>query len=58
MSHFKQNEQLLVRLNRLENNDQQHLSMLQVQILQLKLKEERLKDKTIFQSLKNKVATH
>jgi hypothetical protein len=58
MSNLKKNEQLLVRLNPLESNYQQHLSMLQLQILKLKLKEEKLKDKTVFQSLKDKVATH
>ena len=58
MSHLKQNEQPLVRPNPLESNYKQHLSMLQVQILKLKLKEEKLNDKTVFQSLKDKVATH
>lgn len=58
MSNLKKNEQPLVRPNPLETNYQQHSSMLQVQILKLKLKEEKLKDKSIFQSLKNKVATH
>ena len=57
MSNLKNNEQLLVRLNHLDS-EQQYSSMLQVKILQLKLKEEKLKDKTIFQSLKDKIATH
>ena len=57
MTNFKKNE-LLVRLNSLENSARQHWSILQLQILQLQLKEEKLKDKTILQSLKNKITTH
>ena len=38
-------------------NYQVQLSMLQVEILKLELKKEKLKDKIIFQSLKAKIAT-
>ena len=38
-------------------NYQVQLSMLQVEILKLELKKEKLKDKIIFQSLKTKIAT-
>ena len=38
-------------------NYQVQLSRLQVEILKLELKKEKLKDKIIFQSLKTKIAT-
>ena len=38
-------------------NYQVQLSMLQVEILKLELKKEKLKDQIIFQSLKTKIAT-
>ena len=38
------------------DNEQLHQIILQLQILKLKLKEEKLKDKEIYQSIKDKIA--
>ena len=46
------------QIDLLPDNYQQHLSILQVQILQLKLKKEKLRDRLVYQSIKDKISTH
>ncbi len=58
MSRARNNERQLVRLDCLENNYQQPSSTFQVQILKYKLKEEKLTDKMVYQSIKDKISTH
>lgn len=43
-------------INYSPDNEQLHQVVLQLQILKLKLKEEKLRDKEIYQSIKNKIA--
>ncbi|VEP15207.1 hypothetical protein H1P_3160002 [Hyella patelloides LEGE 07179] len=57
MSDLRKNEHQLVQINGFIDNYQRHSSMLEVQILKLKLKEEKLRDKIIFQSIKDKIST-
>jgi hypothetical protein len=58
MTDVTKSERQLIKINRLQDNYQEHLIMLQVQILKLKLKEERLRDKLVYQSIKDKISTH
>ena len=54
---MKNIENQLAEIDHSLANYQVQLSMLQVEILKLELKKEKLKDKIIFQSLKTKIAT-
>ena len=54
MSAFHKSKDQLDRIKSLMKNQQQHPSMFQVQILKSKLKEEKRKDRIVYQSLKNK----
>ncbi len=54
MSAFRKSKDQLVRIQFLMKNQQQHPSMFQVQVLKSKLKEEKRKDRIVYQSLKNK----
>jgi hypothetical protein len=58
MNNLTKSEKQLIEINFLQDNYQQHLIILQVQILRQKLQEERQRDKEVYQSLKNKISTH
>jgi hypothetical protein len=47
-----------VDLDRFINHNQQHPSVLQIQILKDQLRQEKLKDKEFYQSIKQKIATN
>ena len=57
MSESKKSKKQLIEIDRLIANYQKQLTMLQVQIFKLELKQEKLKDKIIIQSLKKNVTT-
>ena len=57
MSESKKSKEQLIEIDRLIANYQKQLTMLQVQIFKLELKQEKLKDKIIIQSLKKNVTT-
>lgn len=57
MSDFKNSEQQLDQIDSFIDNYQQHPNMLQVRILKLKLKEEKQRDKIVYQSIKEKIIT-
>ena len=54
---MKNVEHQLAEIDHTLANCRTQLSLLQVEILKLELKKEKLKDKIIFQSLKAKIAT-
>ena len=54
---MKDVEHQLAEIDHSLANCRTQLSMLQVEILKLELKKEKIKDKIIFQSLKAKIAT-
>lgn len=58
MSELRTSIEPLIASNRGIDNHRQHQNILQVQILKLKLKEEKLRDKIVYQSLKDKIVTH
>ena len=57
MSQAKKVEHQLIEIDHSLANCQTQLSMLQVEILKLELKKEKLMDRLILQSLKAKIAT-
>ena len=57
MSKLKKNEEQLEEIDHLIANYQRQLSMLELEILKLELKKEKLMDKIILQSVKEKIAT-
>ncbi len=57
MSKPKKSEEQLVEIENLIANYQKQLRILQVEILKLELKKEKLMDKIILQSVKSKIAT-
>ncbi len=57
MSKLKQNEEQLEEIDHLIANYQRQLSMLKLEIFKLELKKEKLMDKIILQSVKEKIAT-
>lgn len=57
MSESKKSKEQLIEIDRLIANYQKQLTMLQVQIFKLELKQEKLKDKIIIQSLKKNITT-
>jgi len=54
MTAFRKSKDQLVQIQSLMKNHQQHPSMLQVEILRLELKSEKVKDRIVYQFLKNK----
>ncbi len=57
MSKPKKNEEQLVEIDKAIANYQRLLSTVQVEILKLELKKEKLMDKIFLQSLKSRIAT-
>jgi hypothetical protein len=57
MSRPNKSEQQLVEIDYLIANYQKQLSRLQVEILKLELKKEKLRDQIILQSVKSKIVT-
>ncbi len=57
MSKPKKSEEQLVEIENLIANYQKQLRILQVEILKLELKKEKLMDKIFLQSLKSRIAT-
>ena len=57
MSKLKKNEEQLVEIDKAIANYQRLLSTVQVEILKLELKKEKLMDKIFLQSLKSRIAT-
>ena len=54
MSKLKQNEEQLEEIDHLISNYQRQLSLLELEIFKLELKKEKLMDKIILQSVKEK----
>ena len=54
MTAFHQSKNQLLQIESLMENQQQHPSVFHVQILRAKLKEEKISDRLVYQSLKNK----
>ena len=57
MSDSTKTKALSASITWLKDNYQWHPSMLQLQILRLKLKQEKLKDKLVYQSIKDQIAS-
>ena len=57
MTHATKNKTPVVSTECLEDKEQYYYNLLQVRILMMKLKGEKLKDKTVYQSLKEKATT-
>ena len=57
MTNLRKSEHQLIPLARFIDDRQQNRAMLQVQILRLQLKEEKLRDKIVYQSIKDKIFT-
>ncbi len=57
MSKSQKIDELLVEIDRSLANYQQQLTWLQVEIFKLELKKEKLRDKIIFQCVKDQIAT-
>ncbi|MDJ0577629.1 MAG: hypothetical protein QNJ65_21025 [Xenococcaceae cyanobacterium MO_234.B1] len=57
MSKPKKNEEQLIEIDKAIANYQRLLSIVQVEILKLELKKEKLMDKIFLQSLKSRIAT-
>ncbi|MDJ0634424.1 MAG: hypothetical protein QNJ34_14650 [Xenococcaceae cyanobacterium MO_188.B29] len=57
MTDLRKSEHQLIPIARFIDDRQQHSAMLQVQILRLQLKEEKLRDKIVYQSIKDKIFT-
>ena len=55
MSKSKKRKNLLAEIERSIDGYQEQLSILQVQTLKLKLKQEKLQDKAVYQSIKEKI---
>ena len=58
MSDFRKSKDQLVLIEFLMKNLQQHPSMLQVEVLRLELQAEKIRDRIVYQSLKNKSSTN
>ena len=54
MTVFRRSKNQLLQIESLMKNHQEHSSMYQVQVLRAKLKEEKIRDRIVYQSLKNK----
>ncbi len=57
MSKPKKNEEQLIEIDKAIANYQRLLSIVQVEILKLELKKEKVMDKIFLQSLKSRIAT-
>ena len=58
MTAFRKSKDQSERIKALMKDHQQHPSMLQVEILRLELKSEKVRDRIVYQSLKNKSSTN
>ena len=56
MTDLRKSEHQLIPITRFRNDRQQHPAILQVQSLRLQLKEEKLRDKIVYQSIKEKIS--
>ncbi|WP_036478352.1 hypothetical protein [Myxosarcina sp. GI1] len=56
MSYLPESKHQLFFLHCLADSERENLSIRQVQILKLKLKEEKLRDKIVYQSIKDKMS--
>ena len=56
MSHLKINADISLQIRDLKRQYQAHPSMLQVQLLRLKLQEEKREARSFYQSIKNQIS--